>query len=97
MKGKVGCFPIWHETQSKFLLDTEPNKPLKAKCCTQKEDAWPSQACQSAREGIEETAAATKIGAIGGGRRLSTGNICPTLRPVLSSYPFLGFYTVHPE
>ena len=57
LKGNVDCFPNWHETQSKFSVDTEPNKPLEANCCTQEEDAWPSQARQSAREGIEETAA----------------------------------------
>ena len=26
LKGKAGCFPNWHETQSKFAVDTEPNK-----------------------------------------------------------------------
>ena len=40
LKGKTGCFPNWHETQSKFSVDTEPNKPLVANCCTREEDAW---------------------------------------------------------
>ena len=77
LKGKVGCFPNWHETQSKFSVDTEFNKPLEANCCTREEDAWPSRACQSAREGIEEiaAAAATKTWATSGRRKLSTGNI----------------------
>ena len=34
LKGKAGCFPNWHEIQLKFYVDTEPNKPLEAKCCT---------------------------------------------------------------
>ena len=42
LKGKAGCFPNWHEIQSKFSIDTEPNKPLEANCCTREEDAWPS-------------------------------------------------------
>ena len=42
MKGKLGCFPNWHEIQSKLSLDIEPNR----------------RECQSAREGKEETAAA---------------------------------------
>ena len=46
LKGKAGCFPNWHETQSKFSLETKPNKPLEAKCCTWEEDVWPSQACK---------------------------------------------------
>ena len=99
LKGKAGCFPNWHEIQSKFYVDTELSKPLEVNCCTQEEDAWPSRACQSAREGIEETtvAAATEIGATSGRRRLSTGNICPTLRPVPSSCPVLGSCTIHPK
>ena len=77
LKGKAGCFSKWHETQSKFSVNTEPNKPLKANCCTREEDAWPRRACQSAREGIEETAAAaaTKTGATSGRRRLFMRNI----------------------
>ena len=65
LKGKAGCFPNRHEIQSKFSVDTEPNKPLKTNCCTREEDVWPSRACQSARKGIEETvaAAATETGA----------------------------------
>ena len=99
LKGKASCFPNWHETQSKFSVDTEPNKPLEANYWTQKEDAWPSRACQSAREGIEETAAATTIetGATSGRRRLSTGNIRSTLGPIPSSCPVLGSCTIHPE
>ena len=58
LKGKTGCFPNWYEIQSKFFVDTKPNKPLEANCCTWEEDAWPSRACQSARKGIEETVAA---------------------------------------
>ena len=58
MKGKLGCFPNWHEIQSKLSLDIEPNKLLEANCCTQEEDVWPRRECQSAREGKEETAAA---------------------------------------
>ena len=54
LKGKAGCFPNWHEIQSKFSVDTEPNKPLEANCCTQKEDAWPRRACQRAKEGTKE-------------------------------------------
>ena len=57
LKCKASCFPNWHETQSKFSVDTESNKPLESKCCTQEEDVWPSWACQNARERIEETAA----------------------------------------
>ena len=57
LKGKAGCFPNWHETQLKFSVNTEPNKPLEVNCCTQEEDAGSSQACQSAREGIEEIVA----------------------------------------
>ena len=97
LKEKTDCFPNWHETQSKFSMDTEPNKPLKAKWCTREEDVWPSRACQSAREGIEETEVATKIGTTGGRQRLSMGNIHPTLGPVLSSYPVLESYTIHPK
>ena len=79
-------------------MDTKPNKPLEAKCCTQEEDAWPSWACQSAREGIEETVAAvaaTETEAICGRWRLSTGNIHPTLGPIPSSCPVLKSYTIH--
>ena len=57
LKGKVGCFPNWHEIQLKFFVDTEPNKPLAAKCYTREEDVWPSRAYQSVREGIEEIVA----------------------------------------
>ena len=42
LKGKAGCFPNLHEIQSKFSIDTKPNKPLEANCCTREEDAWPS-------------------------------------------------------
>ena len=59
LKGKASYFSNWHETQSKFYVDTEPNKSLEAKSYTREEDAWPSQACQSAREGIEEIATTT--------------------------------------
>ena len=99
LKGKVGCFPNWHETQSKFSVDIEPNKPLEAKCYTREEDAWPSRAWQSAREGIEEIAAAVVIEteATSGRRKLSIGNICPTLGLVLSSCLILGSCTIHPE
>ena len=97
LKDKAGCFPNWHEIQSKFSLDTELNKLLEAKCCTQEEGAWPIQACQSAREGIEEIAAATETWATSGRRRLSTGNIRSTLGPVPSSCPVLESCTVHPE
>ena len=58
LKGNAGCFSNWHETKSKFFVDTEPNKSLEAKCYIQEEDVWPSRACQSVREGIEETVAA---------------------------------------
>ena len=34
LKGKASCFPNWHETQSKFSVDTEPNKSLEANCCS---------------------------------------------------------------
>ena len=61
LKGKTGCFPNWHETQSKFSVDIEPNKSLEANRYTREKDAWPSQACQSASKGIEETAAAAAI------------------------------------
>ena len=61
LKGKASCFLNWHETQLKFYVDTEPNKPLEANCCIREEDVWPSQACQSAREGIEKTVVATAI------------------------------------
>ena len=97
LKDKAGCFPNWHETQSKFTVDIEPNKPLKAKCYTREEDAWPSQACQSAREGIEETATATETWATSGKWRLSTRNIFPTLGSVPSFCPILGSYTVYLE
>ena len=46
LKGKTSCFPNWHETQSKFYVDTEPNKPLEANCYTREEDVWPRRACQ---------------------------------------------------
>ena len=99
LKGKAGCFPNWYEIQSIFSVDTEPNKPLEANCCTREEDVWPSQACQSAREGIEETivAAVIKTWATSGRRRLSMGNICQTLGPVPSSCLVLRCYTIHPE
>ena len=99
LKGKASCFPNWHETQSKFFVDTEPNKLLETNCCTREEDVWPSQACQSAREGIERivAATATKIGVTSERRRLSTGNICPTLGSVLNSCPVLRSYTIHPK
>ena len=38
LKDKTGCFPNWHETQSKFSVDTKPNKPLEANCYTREED-----------------------------------------------------------
>ena len=97
LKGKTGCFLNLHETQSKFPMNNDPNKPLEAKCCTREEDAWQSRACQSVREGIEETAivAATETGVTSGRRRLSTGNIHPTLGPVPSSYLVLGSCTIH--
>ena len=69
LKGKAGCFPNWHEVQSKLSLNTEPNKPLEANYCTWEEGAWLRQDCQSARECKEETAVAaiaTKTGATGG-------------------------------
>ena len=99
LKCKTSCFPNWYEIQSKFSIDIEPNKPLEANCCTREEDAWPSQACQSAREGIERivAATATKIGVTSERRRLSTGNICPTLGSVLNSCPVLRSYTIHPK
>ena len=100
LKGKVGCFSNWHETQSKFYVDTKSNKLIEAKCCTQEEDAWPSQPCQSAREGIEEivvATVATEIGATSRRRRLSVGNIRPILGQILSSYPVLRSCTIHPE
>ena len=34
LKAKASCFPNWHKTQSKFSIDTKPNKPLEANCCT---------------------------------------------------------------
>ena len=79
LKGKAGCFPNWHETQSKFYVDIKPNKPLEANYCTREEDAWPRRACQRAREGTEEIVAVAVIEteAISGRWRLSTGNICP--------------------
>ena len=49
--------PNWHEVQSKLSLDTEPNRPLDANCCTREDGAWPRRECQTAREGKEETAA----------------------------------------
>ena len=100
LKGKVDCFPNWHETQLKLSVDTKPNRPLEAKCCTRKEDAWPSWACQSVREGIEETtiaATTTETGVVGGKRRLSTGNIRPTLGLILSFCHVLESCTIHPE
>ena len=99
LKGKAGCFSNWHEIQSIFSVDTEPNKPLEANCCTWEEDVWPSQACQSAREGIEETVAAavTETWATSGRRRLSMGNIRQTLGPVPSSCLVLKSCTIHPE
>ena len=99
LKGKVGYFPKWHETQSKFSVDIEPNKPLEANRYTREKDAWPSQACQSAREEIEETlaVAATETEAISGRRRLSMGNIRLTLGQVLGSYPVLRSCTIHQE
>ena len=99
LKGKAGCFLNWHETQSKFYVDTDPNKPLEANCYTREEDAWPSPTSQSAGEGIEETTAAatTEIGATSGRHRLSMRNIHPTLEPVPSSCPVLESYTIHPE
>ena len=100
LKGKVGCFPNWHKTQSKFSLDIEPNKPREAKYCTREEDVWLSQACQITREEIEEAiavAAATETGATGGRQRLSMGNIRLILGLVLNSCPVLGSYTIHLE
>ena len=43
------------------------------------------------------TVVAVEIGATGGRRRLSTGNICPTLGPVPSYCPVLGSCTIHPK
>ena len=97
LKGKAGCVPNQNKIQSKFFVDTEPHKPLEAKCCTWKVDAWPSRACQRVRKGIEETTVATEIGATGRKRRVSIGNTCPTLGRVPSSCPVLGSYTVHPK
>ena len=99
LKGKAGCFPNWYETQSKFSVDTKPNKPLEANYCTREEDVWPSRACQSAREGIEETAttAITETEVTSGRQRLSMGNIRPTPGSVPSSCPIHGSYTIHPE
>ena len=99
MKGKAGSFPNWHETQSRFSVDIEPNKPLEATCYTREEDAWPSRVCQSAREGNEETiaAAATETWATSERWRLSTGNIRLTLGSVPSSCPILESYIIHPE
>ena len=98
LKGKAGCFLNWHETQSKFSMDTKPNKPLEAKCCTREEDVWLSHECQNVREGIEETAAAaatTETTVIGGRQRLSMEIICPTLGSVSSSCPVLRSCTIH--
>ena len=83
----------------KFSVDVEPNKPLEAKCCTREEDVWPSQTCQSEREGIEETAttAITETKVTSGRQRLSMGNIRPTPGSVLSSCPIHGSYTIHPK
>ena len=78
-------------------MDTEFNKPLKAKCCTQEEDMWPSLACQSAREEIEETATATDAAVTCGRQRLSARNRHPTLRLAPSSCPILRSCTVHLE
>ena len=98
LKGKAGYFLNWHETQSKFSMDIEPNKPLEAKCCTREEDVWPSQECQSVREGIEETVAAAatiETTAIGGRQRLSMEIMRPTLGPIPSSCPVLKSCTIH--
>ena len=98
LKDKADCFLNWYEIQSKFSMDTEPNKPLEAKCCTREEDAWLSQECQSVREGIEETAAAaatTETTTIGGRQRLSMEIIRPTLGPVPSSCPVLRSCAIH--
>ena len=81
-------------------MDTEPNKPLEAKCYTREEDVWLSWACQIVREGIEKIAVvaiATETGTTGGRRRLSTGNICPTLGPIPNSCPVLKSCTIHLE
>ena len=68
LKGKTSYFSNWHETQSKFFVNIELNNPLETNYCIWEEDAWPSRACQSAREGIEETiaVAATETGATSG-------------------------------
>ena len=66
-KGKVGCFPNWHETQSKFSLETGPNKPLETSCCTQENDACLSRECQSDKEGEDEVVAEIPVA---GRRRL---------------------------
>ena len=49
LKGKASCFPNSHETQSKFFVDIEPNKPLEANSWTWEEDVWPSWACHKRR------------------------------------------------
>ena len=91
LKGKASCFPNWHKTQLKFSVNTEPNKPLEAKCCTREEDAWLSRPCQSAREGIEEITAAAVIetGATSGRRKVVHGKHMPNseIGPKLLSHP----------
>ena len=79
------------------LWTQNPTKPLEANCCTREDDAWPRRECQSAKDGKEETAAATKIGATSGRWRLFTGNIRQILKSVPSSCPILGSYTIHLE
>ena len=99
LKGRAICFPNWHKTQSRFFVDTKPNKPLETNYYTWEEDVWPNWACQSAREWIEETTAtvAIKIGATSRRRKLFMGNICPTLGPIPRSCLVLGSCTIHPE
>lgn len=91
LKGKVGYFPNWHETQSKFSLDTKPNKLLEDRCCTKKEDVWLSRACQSAREWIEETTATatTLETGVTDGRQVVHEKHMPNSRtsPKFLSYP----------
>ena len=36
LKDKAGCFPNWHEVQSKLSLDIEPNRPLEANVVPEK-------------------------------------------------------------
>ena len=59
-KGKTGCFPNWHEIQSKLSLDTGPNKPLETSCCTQEDDDARAENAKVIR-GEDEVAAETPL------------------------------------